>query len=90
MRLRKAFAQNSMASYLKGLNSNLVSLPNPKALFVLFHVVRGSVMVCLKMRESVNQRGGKYMEFSVSILSRCQELKIQKVVIEGPLLSITE
>lgn len=76
MRLRKAFAQNSMASYLEGL----VSLSDLKALFVLLHV-KGSVMVHLEMKDNANQRGGRYLEFSSSILSRCQELKIQKVLI---------
>lgn len=92
---QKGSAQNSVASYLKGLNSNLVSLSGLEALFVLLPVVRGLVRLHLGMRDNGAQRGGKYREFSVSILSQCHESKIQKVliwmlVLKDSLLSVTE
>lgn len=37
-------------------NSNLVNLPDLKALVFLLHVVTGSVMVHLQMRDNANHR----------------------------------
>lgn len=73
---QKGFAQNAMASYLKGLNSNLVSLSGLEALFVLLPVVRGSVRLHLGMRDNGAQRGGKYREFSVSILPQAEQAQV--------------